>query len=82
MDAFFYLCFVYAAEELELPYLDSYLNSLGSNYRYGANFAVGGSAILKYIESRSPFYLEVQISQFTVFKYHATVLRNKHSSNR
>ncbi|KAH7532435.1 hypothetical protein FEM48_Zijuj04G0019500 [Ziziphus jujuba var. spinosa] len=61
------------AEHLKLPYLSAYLNSLGANYRHGANFATGGSTIRKpnetiYEYGISPFYLDMQISQFDQFK--------------
>ncbi|XP_054816464.1 GDSL esterase/lipase At5g14450-like [Prosopis cineraria] len=63
---------LFAAEELKLPYLSAYLNSLGSSFRHGANFATGGSSILP--GSYSPFRLGLQISQFKQFKYRTSVL--------
>ncbi|KAL6135836.1 hypothetical protein ACLB2K_068061 [Fragaria x ananassa] len=33
------------AEHLRLTYVPAYLNSLGTSFRYGANFATGGSPI-------------------------------------
>lgn len=62
-----------AAEKLKLPYLSAYLNSLGTNYRHGANFATGGSTIRKQNETIfqygiSPFSLDIQIVQFNQFK--------------
>lgn len=66
----FVLC---AAEKVKLPYLSAYLNSLGTNYRHGANFATGGSTIRKQNETIfeygiSPFSLDIQIIQFNQFK--------------
>ncbi|KAJ7970746.1 GDSL esterase/lipase [Quillaja saponaria] len=64
----------FIAELLGLPYLDAYLNSLATNYRHGANFAVGGATIRRQnssIVSRfgiSPFSLDIEITQFDNFK--------------
>lgn len=77
----FFFCFVVvfffslflAAEKLNLPYLSAYLNSLGTNYRHGANFATGGSTIRRQNETIfeygiSPFSLDMQIVQYDQFK--------------
>ncbi|XP_057437307.1 GDSL esterase/lipase At5g14450-like [Lotus japonicus] len=64
----------FITEELKLPYLDAYLNSVGANYRHGANFATGGSSILK--GGYSPFHLAYQISQFIQFKLRTQILFN------
>ncbi|XP_062106845.1 GDSL esterase/lipase At3g27950 [Humulus lupulus] len=56
----------FIAEELRLPYLSPYMDSLGTNFRHGANFATGGSSIRK--GGYSPFHLGVQIAQFMRFK--------------
>lgn len=61
------------AESVKLPYLGAYLNSLGTNFRHGANFATGGSTIGKpnetiYEYGISPFFLGMQITQFNQFK--------------
>ncbi|KAI3983138.1 hypothetical protein MKX01_030860 [Papaver californicum] len=54
-------------EELGLGYLRAYLDSLGlSSFKNGANFATGGSSIIK--PGYSPFHLDVQSSQFRQFK--------------
>ncbi|OWM71498.1 GDSL esterase/lipase At5g14450-like [Punica granatum] len=63
----------FIAEQLKLPYLSAYLNSLGTNYRHGANFATGGSTIRRQNETIfeygiSPFSLDMQIAQFNQFK--------------
>jgi hypothetical protein len=74
------LCvFVYSAEELKLPYLSAYLNSVGSNYRHGANFAVGGASIRP--GGYSPFHLGLQVSQFVLFKSHTKILFDQLSNN-
>ncbi|KAF2292289.1 hypothetical protein GH714_018486 [Hevea brasiliensis] len=41
----------FIAERLKLPYLSAYLNSIGTNYRHGANFATGGSTIRRQNET-------------------------------
>ncbi|XP_038905602.1 GDSL esterase/lipase At5g14450-like isoform X2 [Benincasa hispida] len=63
----------FIAKHLELPYLSAYLNSIGTNFRHGANFATGGSTIRRQNESVfengvSPFSLDIQIVQFRQFK--------------
>ncbi|XP_021890349.1 GDSL esterase/lipase At5g14450 [Carica papaya] len=63
----------FIAEQLGLPYLSAYLNSLGVNFRHGANFATGGSTIRRQNETIfeygiSPFSLDMQIVQFNQFK--------------
>ncbi|XP_044465884.1 GDSL esterase/lipase At5g14450-like [Mangifera indica] len=63
----------FIAERLKLPYLSAYLNSLGPDFRHGANFATGGSTIRRQNETIfqygiSPFSLDMQIVQFTQFK--------------
>lgn len=75
------LCF-YAAESLRLPYLSAYLNSIGTSFRYGANFATGGSTIRRLNESFfangvSPFSLDIQIAQFDQFKTRTSNLYNQ-----
>ncbi|KAI3474933.1 hypothetical protein Pfo_030244 [Paulownia fortunei] len=63
----------FIAEHLGLPYLSSYLDSVGTNFRHGANFATGGSTIRRQNESifengLSPFSLDIQTIQFYQFK--------------
>ncbi|KAI8541487.1 hypothetical protein RHMOL_Rhmol08G0064800 [Rhododendron molle] len=65
----------FIAEELGLPYLSAYLDSIGTNISHGANFAVAGSTIRP--GGHSPFFLEVQISQFIHFKTRTTLLYKK-----
>ncbi|KAL5864262.1 hypothetical protein ACOSQ3_001776 [Xanthoceras sorbifolium] len=50
----------FIAENLKLPYLSAYLDSIGTNFRRGANFATGGSSIRP--PGYSPFHLGIQIS--------------------
>ncbi|KAE8023549.1 hypothetical protein FH972_009229 [Carpinus fangiana] len=61
------------AEKLGLPYLNAYLDSIGTNFRHGANFATGGSTIQPvgakiYGMGFSPISLDIQLLQFEQFK--------------
>ncbi|KAH7290541.1 hypothetical protein KP509_30G052900 [Ceratopteris richardii] len=63
----------FIAEELGLPYLSAYLQSAGSNFQRGANFATAGSTIRVQNTTLaqsgfSPFSLGVQVIQFAQFK--------------
>lgn len=78
---------MFAAEQLKLPYLSAYLNSLGTNYRHGANFASGGATIRRQNETIyeygiSPFSLDMQIVQFNQFKQRTADLYTQGSDNR
>ncbi|GMN33805.1 hypothetical protein TIFTF001_046747 [Ficus carica] len=61
------------AEKLSLPYLSAYLDSIGTNFRHGANFATGGSTIQP-VDTKifgagfSPISLQIQLLQFKQFK--------------
>ncbi|XP_038715345.1 GDSL esterase/lipase At3g27950-like [Tripterygium wilfordii] len=70
----------FIAEKLQLPYLSPYLDSIGTNFRHGANFATGGSSIRP--GGYSPFHLGIQISQFMQFKTRTTTLYSQLSPNR
>ncbi|GMN42621.1 hypothetical protein TIFTF001_011830 [Ficus carica] len=61
------------ANHLGLPYLSAYLDSIGANFRHGANFATGGATIRRQNESVflngvSPFPIDIQVVQFTQFR--------------
>ncbi|KAL9227410.1 hypothetical protein vseg_003099 [Gypsophila vaccaria] len=63
----------FIAEQVALPYLSAYLNSLEANFSHGANFATGGSTIRRENETIfqygiSPFSLDVQIWHFDQLK--------------
>ncbi|KAF7117067.1 hypothetical protein RHSIM_RhsimUnG0005100 [Rhododendron simsii] len=60
----------FIAEELGIPYLSPYLDSVGSNFSHGANFAYGGATILRqtWQSPGIPFHLAVQATQFSQFK--------------
>ncbi|KAF5479587.1 hypothetical protein F2P56_000396 [Juglans regia] len=62
------------AEELKSPYLSAYLDSIGTDFRHGANFATGGSSIRP--GGYSPFHLWIQMSQFMRFKSQTEALYN------
>ncbi|KAK4274014.1 hypothetical protein QN277_017306 [Acacia crassicarpa] len=62
----------FIAQSLGLPYLSAYLNSLEANFTHGANFAEVAATILPPptvlpVGGFSPFYLDIQTSQFQRF---------------
>ncbi|GMY06778.1 esterase-like isoform X1 [Fagus crenata] len=72
----------FMAKSLGLPYLSAYLDSLGTNFTHGANFATAGSTIRLPINITprggfSPFYLDIQYSQFGQFKNRSQIIRQK-----
>uniref|UniRef100_A0A1J3F219 GDSL esterase/lipase n=1 Tax=Noccaea caerulescens TaxID=107243 RepID=A0A1J3F219_NOCCA len=67
----------FITENLTLPYLTPYLDSVGANYRHGANFATGGSCIRPTIACFSQFHLGTQVSQFIHFKTRTLSLYNQ-----
>ncbi|KAK9136623.1 hypothetical protein Sjap_007217 [Stephania japonica] len=57
----------FLCQSLNSSYLSPYLDSLGSNFTNGVNFAIVGSSTLpKYV----PFALNIQVMQFLHFKSH------------
>ncbi|GLU21707.1 hypothetical protein SLE2022_378320 [Rubroshorea leprosula] len=59
----------FIAEKLKLPYLSAYLDSIGTSFRHGANFAIGGSTIQPldtrvFNQGFNPISLDIQILQF------------------
>ncbi|XP_059452050.1 GDSL esterase/lipase At5g14450-like [Corylus avellana] len=80
----------FIAKHLRLPYLSAYLDSIGTSYRHGANFATGGARIRRFntsffVTGESPFSLDIQIVQFDQFKSRTSNLykhAKKHSSRR
>ncbi|XP_028774906.1 GDSL esterase/lipase At3g26430 [Neltuma alba] len=73
----------FIAKELGLPYLNAFLDSVGSNFTHGANFATAGSTIrpqnttLHQVGGFSPFSLDVQFVQFSDFQRRSQTFRNK-----
>ncbi|XP_021901249.1 GDSL esterase/lipase At3g26430-like isoform X1 [Carica papaya] len=62
----------FIAESLGLPHLSAYLDSLGSNFSHGANFATAGSTVRPPNSTisqsgASPISLDVQFVQFSDF---------------
>lgn len=74
-------CFFWsnAGEALRLPYLGAYLDSMGTNFSHGANFATGGSSIRP--GGYSPFDLEIQLAQFRRFRSQTTALYRQLNQN-
>ncbi|XP_041010261.1 esterase-like [Juglans microcarpa x Juglans regia] len=65
-----------------LPYLSAYLDSLGTNFTHGANFATAASTIrlpsgIIPAGGFSPFYLDIQYSQFVQFKERSQIIRRQ-----
>ncbi|GMI80185.1 hypothetical protein like AT3G26430 [Hibiscus trionum] len=72
----------FTAESLKLPFLSSYLNSLGMNFKHGANFATVGSTITFPTDiipkgRTSPFNLGLQCLQFAQFKIRSQIIRSQ-----
>ncbi|KAK3026028.1 hypothetical protein RJ639_042520 [Escallonia herrerae] len=72
----------FMAESLRLPYLSAYLDSVGSNFSHGANFATAGSTIRRqnttvYQSGYSPISLDVQSTQYTDFHRRSQVYRSQ-----
>lgn len=60
---------------LGLPYVSAYLDSIGTSFRHGANFAAAGSTVqpadAKMLQGggrQNPLALDIQIRQFEQFK--------------
>ncbi|XP_059431935.1 esterase-like [Corylus avellana] len=66
-----------------LPYLSAYLDSLGTNFKHGANFATAASTIMlpatimPTVGGYSPFYLDAQYMEFVQFKIRSQIIRQK-----
>ncbi|XP_050251220.1 esterase-like isoform X3 [Quercus robur] len=72
----------FMAKSLGLPYLSAYLDSLGTNFTHGANFATYASTIrlptsIIPAGTYSPIYLDVEYSEFVQFKFRSQALRQK-----
>ncbi|KAJ4975062.1 hypothetical protein NE237_008236 [Protea cynaroides] len=68
----------FIAGSFGLPYLSPYLDSVGSNFTGGANFATAGSSIRQQNTSgANPFSLNVQYNQFNEFHPRSQVARRK-----
>ncbi|CAH2066006.1 unnamed protein product, partial [Thlaspi arvense] len=72
----------FIAERLGLPYLSAFLDSVGSNFSHGANFATAGSPIRALNSTLrqsgfSPFSLDVQFVQFSNFHNRSQTVRSR-----
>ncbi|PKI33134.1 hypothetical protein CRG98_046453 [Punica granatum] len=66
-------------ESLNASYLSPYLDSLGSDFTNGANFAVAGATTLRKFNS---FSLDVQVLQFLRFRAGSLLLTSKGYTNQ
>lgn len=72
----------FIAEELRLPYLNAFLDSIGSNFSRGANFATAGSTVRPpnttiSQSGASPISLDVQLVQFSDFLTRSQLIRTR-----
>ncbi|XP_041027239.1 GDSL esterase/lipase At3g26430-like [Juglans microcarpa x Juglans regia] len=72
----------FIAESLGLPYLNAYLDAVGSNFTHGANFATAGSTVRPqnttlHQSGFSPFSLNVQWYQFNDFHRRTQAFRSR-----
>lgn len=63
----------FLAQALGLPFISPYLQSIGSDYRHGANYATLASTVLLpntslFVTGISPFSLAIQLNQMKQFK--------------
>ncbi|KAK4581336.1 hypothetical protein RGQ29_024836 [Quercus rubra] len=75
---------VCGAESLGLPYLNAFLDAVGSNFTHGVNFATAGSSILPQTTTLkqsgfSPISPDVQWAQFNDFHRRTQIFRQKES---
>ncbi|XP_028785884.1 GDSL esterase/lipase At5g14450-like [Neltuma alba] len=58
----------FIAKQLGFPLLSAYVDSIGTSYGHGANFAAGSSTIRRqnrtFFDGGTPFTLEIQTAQF------------------
>ncbi|MBA0710802.1 hypothetical protein Golax_010068, partial [Gossypium laxum] len=69
-------------EAFGLPFINAYLDSVGTNFSHGINFATAASTIRLPISvipngAFSPFYLGFQYSQFEQFKVRSQMIRKQ-----
>ncbi|KAD2803952.1 hypothetical protein E3N88_37329 [Mikania micrantha] len=72
----------FIAEGLGLPYLNAFLDSMGTNFTHGANYATIGSTILRpnttiFQSGYSPISLDFQYAQFSHFLKRSQTIRQK-----
>ncbi|KAJ6719650.1 hypothetical protein OIU79_007320 [Salix purpurea] len=72
----------FIAKSFGLPYLSAYLDSVGSNFTHGANFATAGSTIRPqnstlHQSGFSPISLDVQWNEFYDFHRRSQIIRSQ-----
>lgn len=72
----------FAAESLGKPFLSPFLDSLGSNFTHGANFATAGATVrppnqTQAQSGQSPVSLNVQSTQFADFQRRSQIVRKQ-----
>ncbi|KAM5564222.1 esterase-like [Rosa sericea] len=72
----------FLAKSLGHPFLSAYLDSLGTNFSHGANFATSASTIrlpdlILPAGGFSPFYLDIQYVQFRELKSRSQLIRQR-----
>uniref|UniRef100_A0A7N0UFU2 Uncharacterized protein n=1 Tax=Kalanchoe fedtschenkoi TaxID=63787 RepID=A0A7N0UFU2_KALFE len=75
-----------AAQAFGIPFLSPYLQSIGSEFRHGANFATLASTVLYpqtslYVSGLSPFCLGIQLRQLKHFKLKVDQLHSSGSTH-
>jgi len=63
---------ILAAQAIGIPFLSPYLQSIGSDYKHGANYATLASTVLLpntslFVTGISPFSLAIQLNQMKQF---------------
>lgn len=72
----------FLAKSLGLPYLSAYLDSIGTNFSHGANFATAGSTVRPQNTSKSqsgysPISLDVQFAEYSNFRKRSQIVRKQ-----
>lgn len=81
IDNFIIMLFNFdTATALGLPLLSPYLQSVGSNYGHGANFAASGATANDINSFIAPISLPVQINQFKIFKQQVMATISAHGN--
>ncbi|GAB2224121.1 hypothetical protein Drorol1_Dr00004868, partial [Drosera rotundifolia] len=75
----------FLAQAIGIPFLSPYLQSIGSDYRHGANYATLASTVLLpntslFVSGLSPFSLAIQLNQMKEFKARVYESRSNHGS--
>ncbi|KAK7395818.1 hypothetical protein VNO78_16389 [Psophocarpus tetragonolobus] len=75
----------FIAQHLGFPFLSAYIDSIGTSYRHGANFAAGSSTIMRQnrtvFQGGTPFTFEIQVAQFNQFKNRTAKFFNQEKEN-